>query len=139
VNPRFVPLLKKWLPSLLVDMGRAGRNWVRTASTRSIVHDVIIELEAAPGSPFKRTPRVGHLRGIDFYKRPQLMRAMALAMVNYKAKHGTFPNLSDPRSLNEKIIWSKFFTERPVPAGGNKLLTSHFIPIDLQDTICVQE
>ena len=88
-----------------------------------------------PGSPFKKTPRAGHLRGIDFYNRLQLKRAIALSITNYKAVHGIFPNLIQPRGLNEKITWSKFFAELPVPGSGNKLLTSEFIPIDLKNII----
>ena len=128
-------LLKKYVPSPLLRMGRSVRNSIRTATTLFIAQRLIMELEAMPESPFKRTPRAGHLRGIDFYDRSQLTRAIALSMANYKATHGTLPNLLEPRRFNEKIVWSKFFREFRVPASGNKLLTSEFIPSGLKDAI----
>ena len=59
-----------------------------------------------------------------------MKHAIALSITNYKAVHGIFPNLIQPRGLNEKITWSKFFAELPVQGSGKKLLTSEFIPID---------
>lgn len=86
-------------------------------------------------SPFRKLPREGHLRGIDFYKEDELIRAMTVTMTMFRKKHGVFPNLVNPVGFNEKIIWSKFFAEFKVPESGNKLLTYTFIPPDIQQVV----
>src|SRR5262249_32385536 len=92
---------------------------------------------ASPYSPFNKAPRVGYLRGIDFYKGVKLISTIAFAMYRYRRFHGLYPNLLKPKYFDEKLFKSKFFTELKVPESGNKLLTSSFIPADWKTSISV--
>ncbi len=83
-------------------------------------------------SPWRRQAKAGHLRGIDHYAPVQLTWVVATAMRRYKAKFGHYPNLVQPTSFNEKVMWLKFFGELKVPESGNKLATEFFIPASLQ-------
>jgi TupA-like ATPgrasp len=94
-------------------------------------------IKASPHSPFNKAPKTGYLRGIDFYKESLLISILALAMYYYRRHHGVYPNLLKPTYFDEKLFKSKFFTEIKVPEGGNKLLTSRFIPEDLETSINV--
>ncbi len=89
----------------------------------------------AADSPWRRTPPVGHQRGIDFYSPWQLTWALATALQRYKSKFGQFPNLAPPTSFNEKVLWFKFFGELKVPESGNKLSTETFIPEELRSQL----
>jgi hypothetical protein len=115
---------------------------IRSAQTRYfsfLVPDIVTRqmesIREAPDSPFMRKPRQGFLRGIDFYEAPDLLRAMTLSMANFRRIHGVIPDLVHPVGFNEKIVWSKFFSEIKVPESGNKLLTGSFIPDGLKSLI----
>jgi hypothetical protein len=58
-------------------------------------------------------------------------------MDRFRRHHGVYPNLLKPTYFDEKLFKSKFFTEIKVPESGNKLLTSRFIPKDLETSISV--
>jgi hypothetical protein len=77
----------------------------------------------------------GWLRGVDFYTSEQLTRALARAFAGFHAAHGSYPNLVDPRGFNERIVRSNFLRFMKVPESGNKLLTSSFIPSQMQHKI----
>ena len=87
--------------------------------------------------PFNKGPRIGYLRGIDFYKGSSLISTITSEMYGYRRYHGVYPNLLKPKYFDEKLLKSKFFTELKVPESGNKLLTSSFIPADLKTSISV--
>ncbi len=90
-------------------------------------------------SPYKTAPQAGCSRGIDFYKPAVFYRILANAMMGFKETHGQFPNLINPKTLNEKSFWTIFFGNIKVPEAGNKLLTSRFIPEDLNNLISCPE
>jgi hypothetical protein len=58
-------------------------------------------------------------------------------MHDYRRCHGVWPSLLKPTYFDEKLFRSKFFAEIKVPESGNKLLTSSFIPVDLETSISV--
>ena len=86
-------------------------------------------------SPYKKSARIGYLRGIDFYAPLTFCSVLANAMLNYKEVHGVYPNLVKPQGFSEKLFWFKFFGEVKVPETGNKLLTERFIPEHIQHLI----
>lgn len=90
---------------------------------------------AEPDSPFRRPPRPGFKRGIDFYSGRGLLLALANALFAYRAKLGMFPDLAEPRGYNEKILRFKFFGEVKTPEAGDKLATARFIPEDWRGRI----
>jgi hypothetical protein len=90
-------------------------------------------------SPFLLPPREGYKRGVEFYTASNLTRAMLNAFFSYRKAHGRFPNLTEPRTFSEKMVWSKFFASMKVPESGNKLLTSYFIPDEAKDFVSVPE
>lgn len=67
------------------------------------------------------------------------MAAVTRSMANYRKAHGCYPNLLAPAGLNEKIIWSKFFSPLKIPESGNKLLTASFIPQELAQRLQTPE
>lgn len=93
------------------------------------------QLRAGPDSPWRRRAPAGHMRGIDHYSPTQLTWVLAHAMRRYKAKFGRYPNLVQPASFNDKVMWLKFFGELKVPESGNKLATETFIPPELRNRI----
>ncbi|MCC6756760.1 MAG: hypothetical protein IT474_02190 [Arenimonas sp.] len=95
----------------------------------------LARIMAQPDSPFRRLPRPGFRRGIDFYTGRGLLAALANALQAYRAKLGAFPDLAEPRDYNEKILWFKFFGELKVPEAGDKLATARFIPEAWRDRI----
>ncbi len=86
-------------------------------------------------SPYKKSARIGYLRGIDFYAPLNFYSVLANAMLNYKKAHGAYPNLVRPQGFSEKLFWFKFFEEVKVPETGNKLLTERFIPAHIRHLI----
>ena len=90
-------------------------------------------------SPFFLPPRPGYKRGVEFYTASNMVRAMLNAFVAYAHAHGQYPDLTEPRTFNEKLVWSKFFAPMKVPESGNKLLTSHFIPEEAKDMVSCPE
>ncbi len=98
---------------------------------------IVKRIKALPHSPFHKVPRIGYLRGIDFYKGSLLISTLGFAMCDYRRSHGVYPNLLKPTYFDEKLFKLKLFTEIKVPESGNKLLTSRFIPEDLKTSISV--
>lgn len=126
-------LIKRLLPPtflFLIQNPHIPRRYLRARLN-------IIHIKASPRSPFKKAPRIGYLRGIDFYEGSSLISTLAFAMYDYRQRHGVYPNLLKPRYFDEKLFKSKFFMEMKVPESGNKLLTSSFIPGDLRNSISV--
>jgi hypothetical protein len=105
--------------------------------TYLLAYTIVNRVKASPHSPFSKAPRIGYLRGIDFYKGWRLISTLAFAMHGYRRYHGVYPNLLKPTYFDEKLFKSKFFTEIKVPESGNKLLTSRFVPEDLETSISV--
>lgn len=83
-------------------------------------------------SPWLRQPRPGHLRGIDYYTPEQLTWVVAKALRRFKTKFGHYPNLVQPVSFNDKVMWFKFFGELKAPESGNKLATPTLVPQELK-------
>src|SRR5262245_4802487 len=83
----------------------------------------IDSIKRLPDSPFNKGIRPGFMRGIDFYNRRKLISAVALTIGKFRFVHGIAPNLLHPEGFNEKIVWSKFFSEVKIPESGNKILT----------------
>jgi hypothetical protein len=129
--------IKKTFPRMVLR-ARIVRQSIREVRVRRLMpsaRSLIVHIESVPDSPFNKIPRDGHLRGIDFYSRNELIRAVATTIANYKLVHGRQPDLLSPKTFNEKICWSKFFREFRIPDSGNKLRTSSFIPPHLHGTI----
>jgi hypothetical protein len=101
------------------------------------IYLIVSLIKASPISRLTNAPRIGYLRGIDFYKGSKLISTIVLSMYEYRQFHGVYPNLLKPTYFDEKLFKSKFFTEIKIPESGNKLLTSSFIPVDLQTSISV--
>ena len=95
----------------------------------------LIFIKFSNTSPYKKSARIGHLRGIDFYAPLNFYSVLANAMLNYKKAHGVYPNLVKPQGFSEKVFWFKFFGEVKVPEAGNKLLTERFIPEHMRHLI----
>jgi hypothetical protein len=97
--------------------------WLSCAYLRAKA--LIEKIERDRNSPFSKKPQSGYLRGIDFYeRRHSLTKALAIALLIFREAHGTFPDLVQPTTFTEKLIWSAFFSEFKIPESGNKLLTS---------------
>jgi hypothetical protein len=92
-------------------------------------------MERRPDSVFHYSPAPGHLRAIDFYHPKMLILILRNAMIHYRNFHGYFPDISNPKRYNEIIFHRKFFSEFKVPQSGNKLLTSNFIPNEIQGSL----
>ena len=95
----------------------------------------LICIKFSSTSPYKKSARIGYLRGIDFYAPLNFYSVLANAMLNYKNVHGVYPNLVKPQGFSEKVFWFKFFGEVKVPETGNKLLTERFIPEHIKHLI----
>ena len=95
----------------------------------------IIIIKFSNTSPYKKSARLGYLRGFDFYTTLNFYSVLANAMLLYKKKHGVYPNLVKPQGFSEKIFWFKFFGEVKIPETGNKLLTERFIPEHIRHLI----
>jgi hypothetical protein len=122
----------------LVQVRRVARHvraLIPEIAARRMAAKQIRQIEAKPDSPFRRRPRPRYLRGIDFYDRHNLLKAMARSMREFRAVHGKYPSLAEPLGFNEKILWRKFFAEFRIPESGNKLLTARFIPENLQGVV----
>lgn len=85
---------------------------------------------ALPDTPFVIPPLPGTMRGIDVYRAQSLVRVVACAIGMYVRSHRRLPNLVRPASMNEKLLWSKFFTPMPMPSAGDKLATASYLPPD---------
>lgn len=112
-----------------------ARALIPELAARRVAFKQIQQIEGIADSPFRGRPQPGRLRGIDFYSRRDLLKAMARSMRDYRKAHGHYPNLVEPRDFNEKIVWRKFFDEFRVPESGNKLLTENFIPKSLEGVV----
>jgi TupA-like ATPgrasp len=126
-------LIKRFLPPKILFLFQ--KHDIRQTYLRAYL--IVNRIKTSPHSPFKKAPRIGYLRGIDFYKGSLLISTLAFAMHDYRRHHGVFPKLLKPTYFDEKLFKSKFFTEIKVPESGNKLLTSRFIPKDLKNSISV--
>jgi TupA-like ATPgrasp len=126
-------LIKRFLPPKILFLFQNPD--IRRTYLRAYL--IVNRIKASPHSPFNKAPQIGYLRGIDFYKGSLLISTLASAMNNYRRHHGVYPNLFKPKYFDEKLFKSKFFTEIKVPESGNKLLTSRFIPKDLETSISV--
>ncbi|MFZ4552440.1 MAG: ATP-grasp fold amidoligase family protein [Aquabacterium sp.] len=93
------------------------------------------QLRSGPQSPWQRACRPGHMRGIDYYGKRQLIWVVANAMQRYRRSFGCYPNMAHPTTFNDKIMWLKFFGELRVPESGNKLATASFIPPSLTERL----
>lgn len=102
---------------------------------RAAAADQIAQIRKSANSPFRREPRFGYGRGIDFYDENALIQAMAFAMYRYHRFHGVLPDIVNPTGYDEHIFRRKFFAEVKLPESGNKLLTSSFIPPHLRNRI----
>lgn len=105
----------------------SGAYWEASTQLRRV--------RSSADSPWKRRAQAGHLRSIDHYSSRQLTWVVATAMRRYKAKFGIYPNLVQPTSFNDKVMWFKFFGELKVPESGNKLATETFIPEKLRQQL----
>lgn len=97
----------------------------------------IAALRLRSASQFRKRPKEGHLRGIDCYSTVELLRVVGTVFYRFKQVHGTYPDLVHPKTYSEKMVWTKFFAEFPVPQAGNKCLTHLFIPESLPDVRAV--
>jgi hypothetical protein len=123
---RFKPLRK---------LIRTTKTLYYIAAFKNVTTSQINAIRNRPDSPFRKPCRAGYMRGIDFYSEPDLIRILTLYMAKYRKVHGVLPDLTNPRGFNEKILWMKFFGDIKIPESGNKLLTSTFIPDDLQGLV----
>jgi hypothetical protein len=130
---RIKTLIKRFLPPKILFLFQ--NHDLRRTFLRAYL--IVNRIKASPGSPFGKAPRIGYLRGIDFYKGSSLISTLAFAMYDYRRSHRVYPNLLRPAYFDEKLFQLKFFTEIKVPESGNKLLTSRFIPEDLKASITV--
>jgi hypothetical protein len=126
-------LIKRFLPPKILFLFQ--NHDIRRTYLRAYL--IVNRIKASPHSPFHKAPRIGYLRGIDFYKGSLLISTLAFAMYEYRRRHGVYPNLLKPTYFDEKLFKSKFFAELKVPESGNKLLTSTFIPEDLKTSTSV--
>ena len=114
---------------------RIAKKYYYLAAFKNIAEAQLDEIRHQNNSPFKKSPQKGLMRGIDYFSANDLVRILTLTMVQYRKVHGEFPNLVSPKGFNEKILWSKFFAEMKIPESGNKLLTSSFIPDELEGIV----
>jgi hypothetical protein len=135
MNAGIKVFLKAFLPAPLLKTGQVGQDFIRKRYARITSQRLVRRLERQPGSIFKKPPRAGYSRGINFYARRDLIDAIAKAIYDYKLYHGVYPKLMTPQRLNEKITWAKFFSELRVPESGDKLSTEKFIPPELEGAI----
>jgi hypothetical protein len=90
----------------------------------------LAQLVARDGTPFRKAPPRGYLRGIDVYSATQFPAVFGTVSKVFHAIHGRWPDIVNPQLLSDKIFWSMFFRRLKVPETGNKLLTSSLIPED---------
>jgi hypothetical protein len=90
-------------------------------------------------SPFFLAPQPGYKRGIEFLTASNLARSMLNVFLSYGNAHGVYPDLTDPKTFTEKMVWTKFFAPMKTPESGNKLLTSYFIPEEAKDLVSCPE
>lgn len=136
-------MLRKQMPTChLIKTVRRIAAWRKSLSRqrhsyafRAAASRQIEQIGKSADSPFRRKPRPGHVRGIDFYDGNTLIQTVAFAMYKYHRFHGTLPDFVNPSRYDEHIFRRKFFAEFKVPESGNKLLTSSFIPAHLKDLI----
>ena len=81
----------------------------------------------------------GYSSGVNFYTLNNLVRVIANAMVGYKRVFGQDPDLINPTTFNEKVVWSKFFGVKKVPESGNKLMTASLLPDSVRSIVRVPQ
>ena len=118
VRPRLFNMLQAIL---------SGAYWVAKRQLKKIT-------ESADSAMTKK-PKSGYLRGIDYYTPFQINWVLAKALLQYKKKYTQYPNLVEPKSFNEKVIWFKFFGLIKIPQSGNKLETFELVPEDFRDSV----
>lgn len=91
------------------------------------------------GAVFTEQSRPGYRSGLEYYPADWLIVVVRNAMSAYRKKFGRYPNLLEPTTFNEKIIWSKFFGHKKIPESGNKLSTGSFLPDSVKADVLVPE
>jgi hypothetical protein len=99
----------------------------------------LAELMASPDGDFRRPPRPGHQRGIDYYSAKDLVLVVAASAAIYHDLHGVYPNLTNPVKLTEKIFWAKLFRPMKVPESGNKLRLADLISDEARSLVEIPE
>lgn len=100
-----------------------------------IVLTQLLCLRFFKNSPFNQQPKIGYLRGIDFYKPWLFLKTLISTAHRFRQVHKKYPNLVNPKTFSDKMFKSKYFGYFKVPEAGNKLLTERFIPAHLVSII----
>jgi len=125
--------VRSWFVGWLIHR----RSALEEPLTRWRARSILWRLRLQRDSPFRSRPPEGFLRGIDFYSRQELIKSLTTMLKTYREAGGRYPNLVSPRLFSEKLSHAKFFSPIKVPESGNKLLTAHFLPAELQARVRV--
>jgi len=90
---------------------------------------------ARPDSMFRVPSRPGYGRGIERYSGHALLRMAGQAVALYRTAKRRWPELDEPASFTEKLLWMKFFGFLPIPSPADKLAVGRFIPPHLADRV----
>lgn len=74
-------------------------------------------------------PRPGDMRGWDHYKSEAArLNALSMSLSRFARSHKYLPDLSNPKSLTEKLLVMKLFGGMPESSAANKLTVESFVP-----------
>lgn len=104
-------------------------------SASELAQRIVEQVADGPSGLLSKPPPTGYMRGIDYYDRKDLIRAITRVLVRYRERSGHFPNLIEPISFTEKLTRAKFFAAMKVPETGNKSHTVNFIPKNLDGKV----
>ncbi len=74
-------------------------------------------------------PRAGHRRGWDHYQSDvSRMHALSMSLSRFANNQRYLPDLSNPKTVTEKLLVMKLFAEMPVVSAADKLTAEGYVP-----------
>lgn len=87
------------------------------------------------GLPGRTESPPGYARGIDRMGPVRLFLSAAVSLALFHFKASRWPALLPPVTLMEKLIWSKYYGDQPLPSPADKLRVGEFLPPEFRDRI----
>lgn len=86
------------------------------------------------------TPRPGHQRGWDFYKTDaSRVNALSMSLSRFTNNQRYIPDLSDPKTITEKLLIMKLFGEMPTRSAADKLTAEEYVPAPARELLAPVE
>lgn len=77
----------------------------------------------------ERKPRPGHRRGWDHYQSDVCrLHALSMSLSRFANNQRYLPDLSQPKTVTEKLLIMKLFAEMPIVSAADKLTAEDYVP-----------